>query len=107
MLWPLFGVANQTLAAIAFAVGTTFIIKNGKQKYALITILPMAFIAVTTFTAAITNIFNNYIPNHKIILMVMSMVLVIMLVLILVENIKVWIVEIRNNKNATTKKEFI
>lgn len=105
-IWPLFGVANQTLAAIAFAIGTTFLIKNGKQKYMLITILPLVFISITTFTAGITNIFNNYIPQNKIVLIIMSIVLVIMLAIILAESIKVWIVELRNNKDASIKKEF-
>ena len=104
-IWPLFGVANQTLAAIAFAIGTTFLLKNNKQKYVLITILPLIFISVTTYVAAISNIFSNYIPHNKIVLAIMSMVLVIMLTIILIESIKVWIVEIRNNKDASTKKE--
>ncbi|APC41635.1 carbon starvation CstA family protein [Clostridium estertheticum] len=105
-IWPLFGVANQTLAAIAFAIGTTFLIKNGKQKYMLITVLPLIFISVTTFTAAIENIFNNYIPQNKIVLAVMSTILVIMLAIILVESVKVWIVELKKNKDVMNKKEI-
>jgi len=105
-IWPLFGVANQTLAAIAFAIGTTFLIKSGKQKYMLITVLPLIFIAVTTFTAAIENIFNNYIPQHKIVLMVMSTILVIMLAIILFDSVKVWIIELRKNKDATSNNEI-
>jgi len=105
-IWPLFGVANQTLAAIAFAIGTTFLIKNGKQKYMMITVLPLIFIAVTTFTAAIENIFNNYIPQNKIVLMVMSIILVIMLAIILFDSVKVWIVELRKNKEAVNKSEI-
>ncbi|MCB2362070.1 carbon starvation protein A [Clostridium estertheticum] len=105
-IWPLFGVANQTLAAIAFAIGTTFLIKNGKQKYMLITVLPLIFISVTTFTAAIENIFNNYIPQNKIVLAVMSIILVIMLAIILVESVKVWIVELKKNKDVMNKKEI-
>ncbi len=31
-IWPLFGVANQSLAAIAFAIGTSVLIKTGKVK---------------------------------------------------------------------------
>jgi carbon starvation protein len=51
-IWPMFGVANQLLAGIALSVGTTVIIKMGKLRYAWVTAVPMAFIAVTTFTAA-------------------------------------------------------
>jgi carbon starvation protein len=51
-IWPMFGVANQLLAAIAFAVGTTVIIKSGKTRYAWTTFLPMVFMFVTTFSAS-------------------------------------------------------
>lgn len=89
-IWPLFGVANQTLAAIAFAIGTSVLIEMGKKKYTPITILPMIFIAITTSTASIENIFNNYIPNGKTVLTVLSFIILVMLVVILYECIKSW-----------------
>lgn len=51
-IWPMFGVANQLLAAIAFCVGTTIIIKMNKLKYAWTTFLPMLFMFTTTLTAS-------------------------------------------------------
>lgn len=51
-IWPMFGVANQLLAAIALSVGTTFIIKSGKIKYAWVTFIPMVFMFFTTLTAS-------------------------------------------------------
>ncbi len=51
-IWPMFGVSNQLLAAIAFGVGTTVIIKSGKAKYAWTTLVPMAFMFTTTLTAS-------------------------------------------------------
>lgn len=51
-VWPMFGVANQLLAAIALSVGTTFIIKSGKTKYAWTTFIPMVFMFTTTLTAS-------------------------------------------------------
>jgi carbon starvation protein len=51
-IWPMFGVSNQLLAAIALGVGTTLILKQGKAKYAWITFIPMTFMFVTTFTAS-------------------------------------------------------
>jgi carbon starvation protein len=51
-IWPMFGVANQLLAAIALGIGTTIIIKSGRLKYAWVTFIPMCFMFVTTLTAA-------------------------------------------------------
>lgn len=51
-IWPLFGVSNQLLAAIAFGIGTTMIIKSGRARYAWTTFIPMVFMYITTFTAA-------------------------------------------------------
>jgi carbon starvation protein len=51
-IWPMFGVANQLLAAIAFGVGTTIIVKSGKPSYAWVTFFPMVFMFTTTFVAA-------------------------------------------------------
>jgi len=62
-IWPMFGAANQLLATIALAIGTSFIINRGRAKYAWVTILPMTFVGITTLTAAILNIKNIYIPQ--------------------------------------------
>jgi len=51
-IWPMFGVSNQLLAAIAFGVGTTVIIKSGKARYAWTTFIPMLFMFTTTLTAS-------------------------------------------------------
>lgn len=62
-IWPMFGTANQLLASIALAVGTSYIINRGKIKYALITIIPFIFIGFTTLYAGFANIITIYFPQ--------------------------------------------
>ena len=64
-IWPMFGIANQLLAAIALCVGTTVIMNSGRAKYAWVTITPLAFVATTTLTAGWRSIFDNFLQEAK------------------------------------------
>ena len=62
-LWPLFGIANQLLAAVALVVATTILLKMGRTKWIWVTMAPMAWIVTITMTASYQKIFD---PNPRI-----------------------------------------
>ncbi len=57
-LWPLFGISNQMLAAIALCVATTIIVKSGRVRYAWVTAAPLAWLVVITTSAAWQKLFS-------------------------------------------------
>jgi carbon starvation protein len=57
-LFPLFGIANQLLAAIALTVCTTLLIKSGRARYAWVTGIPLAWDAAVTLTASYQKVFS-------------------------------------------------
>ena len=61
-IWPMFGIANQLLAAVALAVGTTILINMGRAKYAWVTLAPLCFLSVTTLTAGYMSVRDNFWP---------------------------------------------
>src|SRR6266704_3310337 len=64
-IWPMFGIANQLLAAMALSIGTTVIIRSGRPRYAWVTLLPLAFVATTTLTAGWLSITDIFLPMAR------------------------------------------
>ena len=58
----MFGIANQLLAGVALAVGTTLIINLGRAKYAWVTFTPLCFVATTTLSAGFLIIRDQFWP---------------------------------------------
>lgn len=58
-LWPLFGIGNQMLASMALILGTVVLFKMKKQRYAWVTILPTAWLFITSMTAGWQKIFHE------------------------------------------------
>jgi len=59
ILWPLFGIANQMLAAIALSVGTAILIKSGKIRFAWITAIPLVWLLIVTSSASYQKVFSE------------------------------------------------
>jgi carbon starvation protein len=57
-LWPLFGIANQMLAAIALTFCTVVLFKMKRQRVAWVAILPTIWLAICTLTAGWEKIFS-------------------------------------------------
>ncbi|HNX86690.1 MAG TPA: carbon starvation protein A [Bacteroidales bacterium] len=110
-IWPMFGTANQLLATIALAIGTSFIINQGKARYAWVTIVPMVFVGITTLYAGITNIFGIYIPQlskpglfvQGLINLVLTGVIMVSVMVILKDAIPGWV---RGYREARLKRVF-
>jgi carbon starvation protein len=64
-IWPMFGTANQLLAAVALAVATAALLNAGKVRYVWVTLVPLVFVSVTTIYAGVLNITDNFLPLSR------------------------------------------
>jgi carbon starvation protein len=98
-IWPMFGVANQLLATLALAIGTSWLINHGKRKYIWITLVPMTFVGITTVTGGVMNLYNIYFPQilvatsrtQGIVNTTLTVVILVCVLLILVEAVSKWV----------------
>ncbi len=100
-IWPLFGVANQLLASMALAIGTTVLFRMGKGRYTWTTITPMCFLAVTTVAAGYLNITTNYLPQKNYLLAGASAIMIVLVVFVIADSIRVW-QQIRKEQSGKT-----
>ncbi len=123
-LWPLFGIANQLLAAVALCVATTIIIKMHRAKYVLVTLAPLAWLVTVTFTASWHKIFDpdprigflaqaralaaaggnaRLIFNNRLDAVVTG-ILIVMVTLILIESARQWLGILSGKREAQVKE---
>ncbi len=89
-IWPMFGIANQLLAGIALAIGTTVILRTTAPKYASATALPMVFVLATTLYAGEYNVTQVYLPKQSYLNAGLTVVMMVMAVLITLDSARTW-----------------
>lgn len=102
-IWPMFGTANQLLAAIALAVGTSYIINRGKVRYAWVTLLPLLFVGVTTLTAGALNIVTLFYPMvlvpkteiQGMINLLLTVIIMASVIIVIADAVPRWIAAVR------------
>ncbi|APC13098.1 MULTISPECIES: carbon starvation CstA family protein [Providencia] len=58
-LWPLFGISNQMLAAVALVLSTVVLIKMKRSKYIMVTVLPAVWLLICTTWALGLKLFSD------------------------------------------------
>jgi carbon starvation protein len=101
-IWPMFGVANQLLASVALAVGTTILINLGKARYAWVTLLPLSFLSVTTLTAGYLNVSTNFWPMatgpnpalhfQGLLQSILTVIMMVLVIIVLGTALRKWII---------------
>jgi carbon starvation protein len=98
-IWPMFGIANQLLAAVALCVATTIVINSGRAKYAWVTIIPLAFVSTTTLVAGLKSITDIFWPlaqkaetsTQGLINTSLTVIIMFAAVVIMIDSIRRWL----------------
>lgn len=108
-IWPLFGVANQLLAVVALALGTTIILKIApKKSYAWVTFAPLSFLSVTVITAGIMNVQmffkrGDTLGNTN---GTVSIILIVLVIITLLDSIRLWLQLLKTDKPVGMNTEI-
>ena len=114
-LWRMLGIANQLLATIALAVGTSCLLNTAaKRSYALCTLVPLVFVVITVFTAGIQSAtvwwFEAVRETGAKALMLkltcgMSVLMLVLTVIIIVDSVRHWWRILNKGRNGVTERE--
>ncbi len=88
-IWPIFGSANQLLAALALLALSIWLYKSGKN--AVFTLIPMAFMFLVTTASLSSIIYSNLLNRFNLILLLVSILLLILSIIISVQAYKLFI----------------
>ena len=58
-LWPVFGISNQMLAAIALMLSTAVLFRMKRQRFAWVTMIPTAWLLICTLSAGFLKLFSS------------------------------------------------
>lgn len=90
-IWPVFGVANQTIGVLALAIGTSMILQKSKKRiYALTTFLPMTFLFVTVMDAGLVNLQKVYLPQGQMVPALLVAIMLSLAVIVMISSIIKW-----------------
>ncbi|MEI6809730.1 MAG: carbon starvation CstA family protein, partial [bacterium] len=97
-IWPMFGTANQLLAAVALTVATTALINAGKLKYVWATAIPMVLVTFTTLYAGWCNVVDQFLPmafspdkaTLGVVNTILTIVIMTCVIVILFESVRRW-----------------
>jgi len=101
-IWPMFGTANQLLAVLALAVGTTVLIHWGRLRYVWVTLVPLVFVATTTLTAGWQGITQIFLPLARTdpvqgyVDAVLTMLVMIGTVVVIIDSARRWVAAVRD-----------
>ncbi len=100
-IWPMFGIANQLLASMALAIGTTLLVNAGRQRYAWCTAAPLVFVATSTLTAGFLSVRDNFLPLARsadpakastgVVDAALTTIMMVCVVLVLIEAVLAWV----------------
>lgn len=87
-IWPLLGMSNQLLASCGLLVVSVMLLNMNRGRYVLITAIPGIGLAVITFCAGYLNIFDNYLPKGKYLLVVLSVTVMVLMFIVFVYTLR-------------------